>query len=338
MSDLSEKIKKLSGIEKAAILLLSLSEKNLSKIFSLIDNVDVINLAKTMSNLGMVDHDVQNFLLRDAFKKLADEGIILGNVQNTKFLLKKTLDHSTYNEILGEIKDAEQSSVWSNLLSIDEEAIAVYLKEEHPQTIAIILSKLTPFYISKIITHFEQELAIDVINRLLHIDSVKKNVLTGLEEILQKHFINNSKNISKYDSFELLAETFNNLVKYNKKEIIQSFTEKNPELAVKIKEKMFQFEDISKFSDLGLQQLIGILDREKLAVALKGMGDEFIDIFLRNMSQKASKILKEEIEALGGVKAEKVYKARGEILMAAQEMINRGEIEFSLENESNIIY
>ncbi|MBF8247085.1 MAG: hypothetical protein ISN64_03810 [Rickettsia sp.] len=338
MSNLSEQIKKIPNIEKAAILLLSLSEKNLSKVLSLIDNNDVVNLAKTMSNLGVVDNELKNYLLKDVFQKLADEGTILGNSYTTKNILKKALDHNTYNEIIGEIKDNEQNSIWQDLLTIDEEILAVYLKEEHPQTIAIILSKLSPFYISKIITHLGEILAIEVMNRLLHIDNVKKNVLIILEEILQKQFINNSGNISKYDNIELLAETFNNLIKYNKSTLIKSFEIKNPDLAHKIKEKMFQFEDIAKFSESGLQKLISSVDRAKLALALKGTEQEFTELFLKNMSQKAAKILQEEINALGGVRAENVYKVRGEILAQAQNMINRGEIEFSLENDQNIIY
>lgn len=320
---------KINGVEKAAMFLMAINQDIASKIIQMLEDDEVKEISQAMSALGVVPAESIEKLIFEYSNEINASLNLVGNVHNTERFLRKVLGKDKVDLILEDIRGPAGRNIWDKLGNVNEETLASYLKNEYPQTTALVLSKLTPAHAAKVLTHFSQEFAFEVINRMLSLDSVKKEVLEKIEKTLRTEFISNLTKSQKSDNNQIMAEIFNSFDRQTESKFMEMLEKVNVEAAERIKSLMFTFDDILKIDGNGIQAILKGIDKSRLALALKGTSEEVRKRFIENMSQRAAKILQEEIEGLGPVKLKDVDESQGEIILVAKELIAKGEIELS---------
>jgi len=331
---------KLTGMERASIILMSVNEQNASKIFKMLHDDEIKEISHTMSNLGTVSPDVVEKLFYEFSRAMSETVSFIGNLDNTEKLLATALGKEKVDNIMEDIRGPAGRNTWDKLGNVSEEILASYLKTEYPQTIALIVSKLHPARASKVLSMLPEEVSSEVILRMLDMDSVKKEVLESIERVLRAEFISSVAKTQKYDGDELMAEIFNNLDRAHEAKYMSMLEERSPESAERIKNLMFVFEDLGKTDQAGIQALLRVIDKSKLGLALKGAPEAIRDLFVKNMSARASKILLEDMEAMGPVRLRDVDEAQAQIISAAKDLIAKGEMVISQgeSTEDELIY
>ena len=320
---------KLAGIEKSAIILMALDDDNASKLLALMDDDEIRDLSQTMSMLGSVQPEVVERVFQDFSNGVSASTSFIGNLESTEKLLTKVLGKDRVELIMEDIRGPAGKSTWEKLGNVNEEILAAYLKNEYPQTVALITSRINPAHAAKVLAVLPEDFTFEVITRMLSMDSVKKEVLDQVERTLRAEFISNLTKTQKYESDELMAEIFNNFDRTNETKFMGMLEENSPESAEKIKSLMFTFDDLIKVDQAGMQALLRKADKSKLGLALKGANEEVRNLFIKNMSQRAAKILQEDMEAMGPVRLRDVDEAQLEVIATAKELITSGEISLS---------
>ena len=326
MAEKSGSTQQLSGAEKTAILLLSVGEESASKIFELMGEDEIKEVSFAMTNLGSVKPDVIERLIHDFSDEMSNSMSFVGNVANTERLLEKVLGKERVDMLMDEIRGPAGKNTWEKLGNVNEDMLANYLKNEYPQTVALITSKINSAHAARVLSVLPEEFTFEVIMRMLNMDSVKKEVLDGVEKTLRAEFISTLSKTQKQDSNEIMAEIFNNFDRTHEAKFMGLLEERLPESAAKIKSLMFTFDDLASVNVAGIQVLLRSIDKAKLAIALKGASQNIRELFLNNMSQRASKIMMEDMESMGPVRLRDVDEAQSEIVLLAKDLSAKGEI------------
>lgn len=331
--------RKLAGTDKAAIVLMSLSEENAQKVMELMDEEEIRELSYTMTNLGAVDPDTVERLFVEFAENLGGGSTISGSLQATQNLLLKVMGKDKVDSILEDIRGPAGRTTWDKLGNVSEEVLANYLKNEYPQTIALVLSRINPAHAAKVIAIFPEDLSEETILRMLSMDSVKKEVLENLEKTLRTEFMSNLAKTHRQDSHEVMAEIFNNFDRSSEAKFLEFLEDSNPESAERIRNLMFTFDDLAKVDSVGVQAMMRSIDKDKLTTALKGASDVIKNLFFDNMSERALKILKEDMESLGPVRLRDVDEAQMYIVTIAKDLAAKGEIVISDDGaEDQLVY
>ena len=337
--DNKEDYRKLNGPQKAAIFLMSLGEETAVKLFSRMEDDEIRELSAIMSSLGDVKAEIVERLFVDFAESVSATGALVGNYDNTERLLVKALGKSRVDSIMEEIRGPAGRTTWDKLGNVSEEILANFLKHEYPQTIAVVLSKIKADHASKVIMNLPEEMSIEVILRMLTMESVKKDVMEGIEKTLRMEFMSNLAKRQTRDSHEMLAEIFNNFDRNSEGKFMGKLEERNPESANRVRALMFTFEDLAKINQAGIQTLLRGIDKDKLALALKGASETIKDLFMSNMSERASKILRDELEVMGPVRIKDVDEAQQYIVSIAKDLSSKGEIIIAGDSEEEqLIY
>lgn len=325
----------LSGQQKAAVLMLSLDEDRSSSLFSMMDDEEIKELSVIMASLGKVNSNVVEQLVTEFNEKMSSTGNLIGTYESTERLLAKALDKDRVSVIMEEIRGPAGRTMWDKLGNVNEHVLANYLKNEYPQTIAVILSKIKAEHAAKVIALFPENFAMEIVLRMLRMDSVQKEVLDGLEKTLRKEFMSNLSKSTRRDSHELIADIFNSLDRNTEARFMEALEERNRESAERVKSLMFTFEDLIRIDNQGIQVLLRNIDKDKLAIALKGASETIKELFFNNMSSRAGKIIKEDMDAMGPVRLRDVEEAQQYIVTSAKDLANAGEIVVSEGKDSD---
>ena len=325
----------ISGQQKAAILMLSLDEERSSSLFSLMDDEEIKELSVIMASLGKVNAGVVEQLFQEFTDRLSSNSSLIGTYETTERLLSKALDKDRVSAIMDEISGPAGRTMWDKLGNVNEHVLANYLKNEYPQTIAVILSKIKAEHAAKVIALLPENFAMEIIMRMLRMDAVQKEVLDSLEKTLRKEFMSNLSKSTRRDSHELIADIFNSLDRTTEARFMDALENRNPESADRVKSLMFTFEDLVRVDSQGIQILLRNIDKDKLSVALKGASETIKELFFSNMSTRAGKIIKEDMEAMGPVRLRDVEEAQLYIVNATKELSNSGEIVISEGKDSD---
>ena len=329
----------LSGQQKAAVLMLSLDEERSSALFSMMDDEEIKELSVIMASLGKVNSNVVEQLLLEFNDKISNNDNLIGTYESTERLLAKSLDKDRVSVIMEEIRGPAGRTMWDKLGNVNEHVLANYLKNEYPQTIAVILSKIKAEHAAKVIALFPENFAMEIVMRMLRMDSVQKEILDSLEKTLRKEFMSNLSKSTRRDSHELIADIFNSLDRNTESRFMEALEERNRESADRVKSLMFTFEDLIRIDNQGIQVLLRNIDKDKLAIALKGSSDTIKELFFNNMSTRAGKIIKEDMDAMGPVRVRDVEEAQQYIVGAAKDLASSGEIVVSEGKDSDeLIY
>jgi flagellar motor switch protein FliG len=316
----------ITGTQKAAMLMLSLGEEHALRIFQLLDEDEIKELSQAMANLGSVDSEMVERLFVEFTERMSATGSLHGTLESTERLLAKALPRDQVENILEEIRGPAGRTMWDKLGNVNEEVLANYLKNEYPQTVALVLSKVKAEHAARVLEMLPEDFAIEVVMRMLRMEVVQKDILDGVEKTLRTEFMSNLARTNRRDPHEMMAEIFNNLDRNNEGRFMTALEDRNRVSAEKIKALMFTFEDLTKLDASGVQTLIRTADKSKLAMALKGASDQLKDLFFTNMSERAGKILREDMEAMGPVRLRDVDEAQSHLVNTAKELAAKGEI------------
>ncbi|MEA2926011.1 MAG: flagellar motor switch protein FliG, partial [Alphaproteobacteria bacterium] len=301
-NDGSKPTKQFTGPERAAVLMLALGEQHGAKIWNLLDDDDLRQLSIVMSTLGNVDSQMVEALLLEFVGRLSAFGALLGNYDATERLLQQYLPPERVGGIMDEIRGPAGRNMWEKLANVQEEVLANYLKNEYPQTVAVVLSKLRPEHAARVLAILPEDLSLDVVNRMLKMEAVQKEVLERVEATLRTEFMSSLSQTRRRDAHEVMAEIFNNFDRQTETRFMTSLEESNREAAERIKGLMFTFDDLVRLDPGSAQTLMRQVDKDKLAVALKGASEAVRQFFLGNMSTRAAKMLVDDMQAMGPVR------------------------------------
>ena len=316
----------LNGPERASILLLALGEKHGAEIWKLLEDEEIRTLSLIMSGLGTVDSVAVEKLLVDFVGQMSATGALMGDSIATERLLSQFLPPERVSVIMEEIRGPAGRNMWEKLSNVQEEVLANYLKNEYPQTIAVVMSKIRPEHAARVLAILPESLALDVINRLLRMESIQKDVLERVEQTLRTEFMSNLSQTSRRDAHELIAEVFNFFDRQTEARFLTALEESNRESAEHIKTLMFTFDDLVKLDSAAAQTLLRNVDRNKIALALKGSSETVRQFFTSNMSTRAGKLLAEEMESMGPVRLRDVDEAQALMVNLAKDLAAKGEI------------
>lgn len=334
-----EDVRSLSGSEKAAILILSLGEEYASRVFSHMNDEEIKELSQVMANLGNVSSGLVEKLFVEFVEQMSSTGSLVGSLESTERLLLKVLDKGRVDTIMEDIRGPAGRTMWDKLANVNEVVLANFLKNEYPQTVAVVVSKIKPDHAARVLSQLPESFSMEVVMRMLRMESVQKDVLDDIERTLRNEFMSNLARTNRRDPHEAMAEIFNNLDRSSEAKFIAALEERNRDSAEKIKSLMFTFEDLQKLDSKAIQSVLRTVDKSKLPIALKGASDALKDLFFSNMSERAGKLVKEDIAALGPTRLRDVEEAQASIVAAAKDLAARGEITIAKDNgEDELVY
>jgi flagellar motor switch protein FliG len=328
----------LNGAQKAAILMLALGEEQSGRLFALMHEDEIREISAAMAQLGSVRADLVERLCSDFSDSLGGTGNIVGSFESTERLLQRALPRDRAQQIMEEIRGPAGRTMWDKLGNVNEAVLANYLKNEYPQTVAVVLSKVKPEHAARVLALLPESFAMEVVMRMLRMESVQKEVLEGVERTLRAEFMSNLARSTRRDSHEMMAEIFNNLDRQSESRFLAALEERNRESAERIKALMFTFEDLQRLTPIAVQTLLRAIEKDKLPIALKGASETLRELFLSNMSERAGRLLREEIDALGPVKLRDVDEAQGAIVLVAKELAAQGQIEIGEGKDEELVY
>jgi flagellar motor switch protein FliG len=321
--------KKLNGPERAAILMLALDEERATKVFSQLHEDEIREISQSMAALGTVKADVVEAIFKEFTSMIATTGSVLGNLDNTERLLRKIMSADKVDMILEEIRGPAGRTMWDKLSNVNEETLANYLKNEYPQTVAVVISKIKPDSAAKVLGLLPEALAMEVVSRMLRMEVVQKDILIDVEKTLRTEFMSNLARTNRRDAHEVMAEIFNNFDRSNEQRFMGGLEQRNRDAAERIKALMFTFEDLTRLDAAGIQTLLRGVDKTKLAIALKGASEDIKTLFFGNMSTRAAKMMKEDMQALGPVKLRDVDENQMYVVNLAKDLAAKGELVIS---------
>ena len=237
-----------------------------------------------------------------------------------------------------EIRGPAGRTMWDKLGNVNETVLANYLKNEYPQTVAVVLSKIKPDHAGRVLTQLPESFAMEVVMRMLRMEAVQKEVLDDVERTLRNEFFSSLARTNRRDSHELIAEIFNGLDRATENRFITALEERNRDSAERIKALMFTFEDLSKVDGMAIQGILRAAEKEKLPLALKGASEGLRDLFFSNMSERAAKLLREDLAAMGPVRLKDVEEAQSYLVALAKDLAARGEIVIAEGGEDELVY
>ena len=336
---LREDYRTMSGAEKAALLLMSVGEDNATHLFALMEDDEIRELSQAMANLGNVSAQMVERLLVEFADQISSTGSLVGNFDNTERLLAKVMDKDRVGNIMEEIRGPAGRTMWEKLANVNETVLANYLKNEYPQTVAVVLSKIKSEHAAQVLTLLPEPFAMEVIMRMLRMESVQKEVLDDVERTLRNEFMSNLARTNRRDSHELMADIFNFLDRNMESRYLTALEERNKDSAERIKALMFTFEDLGNLDPGGVQTLLRNGDKDKIAIALKGASEELRDLFFSNMSERAAKIMREDMQAMGPVRLRDVDEAQMLLVTLAKDLAASGEIIIAdTKGEDELVY
>ena len=329
----------MSGLQKAALLIMSVGEETAAKLFTLMHDDEIREISQTMANLGTVNATVIERLFVEFADQISSTGTMTGTYESTERLLSKVLDKSKVNTIMEEIRGPAGRTMWDKLGNVHEAVLANFLKNEYPQTVAVVLSKVKADHAARVLSMLPEAFAMEVIMRMLRMESVQKDVLDDVERVLRNEFMSNLARTARRDAHEMIAEIFNNLDRASESRFLTALEERNRDSAEKVRSLMFTFEDLGKLDPGGVQTLLRNVEKDKLPLCLKGASEALRDLFLSNMSERASKMLKEDMAAMGPVRLRDVEEAQLAMVTIAKDLAGKGEIMLSdKKGEDELIY
>src|SRR5882724_5752386 len=330
--------KKLTGPERAAVLMLAIGEQHGAKVWALLDDDELRQLSIVMSTLGTVDADLVENLLLEFVGRLSASGALMGNYDHTERLLQQYLPPERVGGIMDEIRGPAGRNMWEKLSNVQEEVLANYLKNEYPQTVAVVLSKLRPEHAARVLAILPEDFSLDVVNRMLKMEAVQKEVIERVEKTLRTEFMSNLSQTRRRDAHEQMAEIFNSFDRQTETRFMTALEEESRESAERIKALMFTFDDLVRLDTGSAQTLLRNVDKDKLGIALKGATETVRQFFLGNMSSRAAKMLVDDMQAMGPVRLRDVDEAQVLLVNMAKDLAAKGEIIISKTRDEELVY
>jgi flagellar motor switch protein FliG len=329
----------LTGPQRAAVILLALGAEYGKPIWSALEEDEIRVVTHAMVQLGSIEANTVEELIVDFVGNLSSAGAITGTFDRTAQLLSQLLPPKQVEALMDEIKGSASRSMWQRLSHIDPEVLANYLRNEYPQTVAVILSRIRPDHAARVLSILPDEFAVDVVNRMLKMENVQKEALEHIEETLKSEFVTTVSQTSRRDAHKAMAEVFNAFDRHTESRFLSALDQMNRDAAKKIRALMFTFEDLAKLDPGSVQTLMRQIDRDTLSRALKGAPESIRTFFFSNMSSRAAKNLQDEMAAMGPIRLKDADDAQNRMVSLAKDLAERGDIMISKNRaEEELVY
>ena len=315
-----------TGIDKVAIILLALGDEAAAEILTFFDPDEITKVSTAMVKLGAIPGTAVTSVVGSFFDALNSFSIEMGGMEQTERLLRKALPEDMVKMIMQEVSNASGVDIWRKLSSVDRDLLASYLRVEHPQTVALILSQVGAELAARILKAFDRKLACEIINRMLKMGPVQTEALNRVEEVLKVDFLASTGNRRRLDSHAGMAEIFNLFDSRTEAELMGSLDQINKDSAEKIRRLMFTFKDLAKMDAAAIQTIIQAADKDVLAKALRNSPESLKRLFLSNMSARSAKRMEDDWAVLTALSRSDIEAAQGTILKTTKSLIDRGEI------------
>jgi flagellar motor switch protein FliG len=331
-------IEELNGLEKAALLLNILGTDVTAQVFKKMKDNDIKRLVNTMGSVQKAPISVVRQVLEEFYSEIAEEQeLIFGTSQGRDFILA-TLGEERAKTVLGQLSVVEGARTLEALELVDARTLASFLIKEHPQTVALIMAHLDPEKKVNVLKRLPEQLQTEVVLRIANLDFVSPTLIAQVDEVLKQELATlGSIDTQQLGGVQPIADMLNIIDKTSEQNIMARVEEKDPQLAAEIRKLMFVFEDLIYVDDKGMQQLLKEVPNEKLVIALKTAPDEIKQKIFRNMSKRASQMLKDDLESLGPVRLSEVEGAQQEIVNIAKRLEAEGKIMISRGGEGDAL-
>lgn len=330
---MSLELRGMTGLQRAAVLPLALGDTYGKEVWEMLDEEEIRLLTAEMTQLGTIESQVVESLFQD-FATKAQAVSLRGDFEGTERLLNKILPKGTVDVIMEEMRGPAGRNMWQKLTNVQPQLLANYLKNEYPQTIAVILSKLRADHTARVLSELPPALGEQVVNRMLTMGPVPRDVLQEIDGALRREFIASLTRAARRDPHEQMADIMNQLGRNEEGRFLNAITRENPDGADKIKALMFTFEDLSNLDRAGIQTLLRSLDKSMLAQALKGASETLRNLFLSNMTQRAGKMLRDEMDNLGPMRLKDVDEAQQSVVRTVKQLEADGLLQLDRSGEA----
>ncbi|MCP8940943.1 flagellar motor switch protein FliG [Alsobacter sp. SYSU M60028] len=318
-------LKRMSGPERAATLLLTLGHEKGKEVWEQLDDDEIRIVSEAMARLGSVDPATVEDLLTD-FSSRVGSAAVMGDYERTERLLLQLMPKDRAELIMEEIRGPAGRDIWQKLSNVPDQTLATYLKNEHPQTAAVILTKLDESQAARVLANLPDAVAVEVVHRVLVLGTIPREVLQRLEQTLRSDFVSALATRVKHDSFEKVARIFNQFDSGTEARVMNAMHQADAEAAARIRSLMFVFDDLAKLSRQDLQLVVRAVKSQDLALALKGAAAPVKEAVLGTMSERARAMLLDEISMLGPQRLRDVDKAQQTVIAMAEAMADDGRI------------
>jgi len=332
-------VAEMTGPQRAAVILLVLGDEHGRALWQELDDDEIRIVTRAMAELGTVDSDDVEKLMIEFVGSLSAAGAVTGSFDRTISLLEKILPSDQVALLMEEIRGPAGRNMWQKLGNIDAAVLANFLKNEYPQTIAVILSKIRPDHAANVLRNLPNELSVEVVARMLRLESVQKETLDHIENTLRTEFVSTLTQTRRRDPHEMMADIFNGFDRQTEIRFLSALDASNAESAERIRALMFTFEDLIQLDPAGLQTLMRQVDKDTLARALKGASETMRNFFFGAMSQRAAKIMQDDMDGLGPLRLKEVDEAQSKLAQLTKDLAEKGEIVLSKGNsEDELVY
>lgn len=322
----------LNNRQKAAILMVALGPEAIARVLRHMSEEEIEAVTLEIARLGRISSGDRRQSVIEFYQMcMAQEVIAEGGVDQARKTLVAAFGQERADEILGKVMQALQVLPFDFLKKADLSQVVTFLRDEHPQTIALILAHLGPGQAANIVSNLPQEMRAEVAHRIAIMDRTPPEVIREIERVLEKKLSTAlvSQAYTDVGGVKSLVEMLNWVDRATERTIMESLAETNPDLADEIKNMMFVFEDINTLDDASIQKVLREVDTKELALALKGVGEEVQNRIFKNMSERAANMLREEIEFMGPVRLRSVEESQQRIVGIIRRLEEAGEVVIS---------
>jgi flagellar motor switch protein FliG len=318
---------KLTGAQKAAVFLLALGEEGSALLLKNLSTDEIKQLGSSMCSTQDVKKEVANEVVQEFAQTFFEGDVLTAGDHFFMSVLPKVLDSDQANDVISTIEKEKEEVPFKNARDIDPKVLAGFIKNEHPQTIAIILAHLDSQKAGTILGLLSEALQIEVMNRIARLETVPPDLVREVDEVLEQELLSVGKASSQVlGGVQMAAEILNNSDKRTESNILQAMEDYDPELAEKVRKLMFVFEDLVMVPDQGIREILKEVRNEELTLALKTSSEELKKKVFKNLSKRAGEMLQEDMSMLGPVRLSDVEAAQQNVINVARRLEREGKL------------
>lgn len=318
----------LTGPEKAAVFMLTVGEEFAAQVFQRLDSEDIKQVGRQMARIDKVDKEDLTALVNEFKSDTGDADIFLSGNDMLESALKRALSSDKASEILEEIRSDWKLTLFQKARKLEPKVLVNFLRNEHPQTVALVLSVLEPIQSAQILVEFSEEVQVEVMMRMAELDKVSPEILVDVDRVLQDELLSvEGMEGQRLGGVEAVAEILNNADRGLEASILEGIEEQREDLAEEIRKLMFVFEDLMGVDDRGIQAILKEVSTDDLKLALKLSSEELKEKMFGCMSSRAVEMLKEDMEIMGPTRVKDVEVAQQSILKIAKRLEQEGKIQ-----------
>jgi flagellar motor switch protein FliG len=318
----------LTGSEKAAVFLLTLGEEFTSEVFKRLDHDEIKTVGRQMSKMDKVDKDDIASLLSEFRSDEGGDDIYLSGDDLLETAVKKALNSGEASDILNDIRSDWRLTLFTKARKLDPKILVNFLRNEHPQTVALVLAVLEQTQSAAILAELKEEMQVEVVMRMAELDKVSPEILVDIDRVLQEELLSvEGMEGQRLGGVEAVAEILNNADRALEAQILEGVEEQRESLAEEIRRLMFVFEDLMGVDDRGIMSILKEVSTDDLKLALKTASEELQDKIFGNMSSRAVEMLKEDMEIMGPTRLKDVEMAQQAIIKVAKRLEQEGKVQ-----------